>query len=165
MKVLATPLTRRALLVGAAVVSGAAVASGAIASPALAAAKPAVKVWKDPGCGCCGAWVQHMRSNGFDVVVTDTPDMEAVKTRLGVPQNLLSCHTATVGGYTIEGHVPASAIRRLLAERPKAIGLAAPGMPSGSPGMEGGPVETYDVVLFGDGAVKRFERYRGHDKV
>ncbi|MGD9714597.1 MAG: DUF411 domain-containing protein [Beijerinckiaceae bacterium] len=159
MKVLTTPLTRRALLAGAAVASGVAV------SPVFAAAGPAVKVWKDPNCGCCGAWAQHMRSNGFDVTVINSADMEPVKTRLGVPQNMLSCHTATVGGYTIEGHVPASAIRRLLAERPKAIGLAAPGMPSGSPGMEGGPVDTYDVILFGHGVAKRFERYSGHDKV
>ena len=115
----------------------------------------------DPGCGCCGAWVEHLRHAGFATTVVETRDLDAVKRRLGVPAELASCHTAEVQGYVVEGHVPAAAIRRLLTERPQAAGLAVPGMPAGSPGMEGGTPETYEVVLFGPQGHRTFARYRG----
>jgi hypothetical protein len=104
---------------------------------------------KDPTCGCCSGWVQHLQNAGFATKVLDTRDIDAVKKRLGVPDDLAACHTAEVAGYVIEGHVPAAALSRFLAEKPNATGLAVPGMPIGSPGMEGGRPEKYDVVLFG----------------
>jgi hypothetical protein len=128
--------------------------------PVQAAARPKVVVSRDPSCGCCGAWAEHLRRAGFPVEIVETANVNAVKQRLGVPTDLASCHTAEVQGYVIEGHVPASAILRLLEERPQAIGLAVPGMPIGSPGMEGGRPETYEVLLFG--AQRRtFARYTG----
>jgi hypothetical protein len=136
----------------------------AITRRGLVAAVPAwVAVTKDPGCGCCGGWVDHLKAAGFPVEVTETAEVNRVKARLGVPQALAACHTAEVGGYVVEGHVPASAIRRLLAERPQAKGLAVPGMPVGSPGMEveGTAPETYTVVLFGPAGQRTFGRYRG----
>jgi hypothetical protein len=144
--------TRRAVLAGIGAV---------VVLPLRAAERPRVTVHKDPGCGCCGAWVEHLEASGFPVTAVNTPRMNAVKARLGVPADLASCHTAEVGGYVIEGHVPAAAIDRLLAERPPAKGLAVPGMPVGSPGMEGGEPEEYDVVLFGPGAQRTFARFRG----
>jgi hypothetical protein len=122
---------------------------------------PAITIHRDPGCGCCGAWIEHLRHAGFATTVVETRDLDAVKRRLGVPAELASCHTAEVQGYAVEGHVPAAAIRRLLAERPPAVGLAVPGMPIGSPGMEGGTPETYEVVLFGPQGRRTFARYRG----
>ena len=124
---------------------------------------PKVVVNKDPSCGCCGAWVDHMRTEGFPVEVIDTPEMNRLKVRLGVPQELAACHTAIVGGYIIEGHVPAGAVMRLLAEMPAGKGLAVPGMPVGSPGMEvsGVAPDTYEVVLFGPVGHKTFGRYQG----
>ncbi|PWC26759.1 DUF411 domain-containing protein [Teichococcus aestuarii] len=107
-----------------------------------------VEVWKDPSCGCCEGWVKHMQAAGFDASVQDVANLQAVKAAKGVPDALQSCHTATVGGYVIEGHVPAADVRRLLAERPRAKGLAAPGMPPSSPGMDI-PGTPYEVVLFG----------------
>lgn len=149
-------LDRRMFLtvMGASLTVGAlaiAVRSLAGTSPASAssAAKPEVMVWKSPTCGCCGGWVDHMRAAGFPVTVQEVDDVEPVKTRLGVPARLQSCHTALVGGYALEGHVPADSVQRLLRERPAAVGLAVPGMPQGSPGMETGVKDPYDVVLFG----------------
>jgi hypothetical protein len=109
---------------------------------------PRVDVYKDPTCGCCGLWVRHLESHGFATTVADARDMAAVKTKYHVPGQLRSCHTAQVGGYVIEGHVPAADIRRLLQEKPKIAGLAVPGMPIGSPGMEGPNGKTYDVLSF-----------------
>ena len=109
---------------------------------------PKVDVYKDPTCGCCGNWVTHVRAQGFDTVVSDVRDIAAVKAKYHVPDQLRSCHTALVGGYVIEGHVPATDIRRLLKERPKVVGLAVPGMPIGSPGMEGPNARPYDVLTF-----------------
>ena len=149
-------LSRRQALV----LLGAAVPLG-LALPAGAQASLAITVHRDPSCGCCGNWVEHLRGAGFAPAVVETDDVTAVKRRLGVPADLASCHTAEVQGYAIEGHVPASAIRRLLAERPQATGLAVPGMPVGSPGMEGGTPETYAVVLFGPQGRRTFARYRG----
>ena len=118
---------------------------------------PPVTVWRNPGCSCCGKWVKHLRSAGFTVTITESDKMSAIKRREGVPDNLQACHTAKVGGYTVEGHVPAADIVRLLSERPAAKGLAVAGMPMGSPGMEvrSGKKERYDVMLFGGGGVPR----------
>ena len=134
-----------------------------LAPVAALAATPRVVVHKDPNCGCCGAWVTHLRSAGFSVEVIDTDAINRVKTRLGVPDALASCHTAEVGGYVVEGHVPAASIKRLLSERPAANGLAVPGMPIGSPGMEvpGTPPDEYAVILFGRSGPKQYARYRG----
>jgi len=129
----------------------AAVAASFVSIPAARArAAPAhtVTVYKNRACGCCGGWVAHMRANGFDVRVHDVDDVTPQKQRLGVPMALASCHTAEVGGYAIEGHVPAADVRRLLAERPaSARGLALPGMVPGSPGMDG-PGTAYATLLF-----------------
>jgi len=151
--------TRRATL-GLIASAGISLASGVHAQTL-----PAIKVWKDPNCGCCSGWVEHLRRNGFVVSVTETADMSTVKARFGVPTELASCHTAEIAEYVIEGHVPAQAITRLLAEKPRALGLAVPGMPIGSPGMEGGTPEIYDVVLFGKADQRSFGRYRGDAKV
>ena len=115
-----------------------------------AAALPPMTVYKDPNCGCCTEWVAHVRKAGFVVTVRDTADMASVKSSFGVPSSLESCHTARVGAYAIEGHVPADVIQKLLREQPAAArGLAVPGMPMGSPGMDqGSQKDAYDVVLF-----------------
>ncbi len=119
-----------------------------LASPVLAApGAPLVKVYKDAGCGCCSEWVTHMQRAGF-TVSAENADMTAVRKKFSVPAALGACHTAVVEGYLIEGHVPAREVKRLLAERPKARGLAVPGMPIGSPGMEGPRSERYAVLLF-----------------
>lgn len=118
--------------------------------PAVAVA-PVVHVYKGASCTCCTAWEAHLRDAGFQVESHSQRDMRPVKTRLRIPANLQSCHTASVGGYVIEGHVPAADIVRLLEARPEARGLAVPGMPMGSPGMEQGDRrDAYDVVLFSD---------------
>ena len=124
---------KRRQLLGAAL---AAIAGAATAQTTLTNKPSLLQVWKDPNCGCCGDWVKHLQSNGFLVQVIDTGNVAARK-RLGMPDALGSCHTARVGGYVIEGHVPAADILRLLREKPDALGLAVPGMPIGSPGMDG----------------------------
>lgn len=117
-------------------------------SLAIAADEPVV-MYKDPNCGCCGAWAEHLREHGFTVQEIATQSMAQVKREAGVPEQLSSCHTAKVAGYVLEGHVPASDVRRLLAERPALVGLSVPGMPLGSPGMEGPyPAESYQVIGF-----------------
>ena len=118
-----------------------------------------VKVYKSPTCGCCGEWVKHMQANGFKVEATDMNDVSPIRRRYGVPGELASCHTAIVGGYAIEGHVPADDIKRLLRERPKAIGLSVPGMVVGSPGMEQGPPEPYNTVIFDAQGYRVFARH------
>jgi hypothetical protein len=161
-------LSRRAWLAGA-LRAGAAAALAPSALAALtdagaAGAPPplAITVYKDPNCGCCEQWVTHMAAAGFRPSVRDVSDLPAVKSRLGVPSALHSCHTAVVDGAVIEGHVPAADVRRFLRERPKvgrvaARGLAVPGMPAGSPGMEGPPPERYAVLAFAPGgATARF---------
>ena len=137
----------------AALMSAALLLSLASAHPASARrvvpVKPiAIKVYKTPSCGCCKGWVQHLRDNGFQVETMDMPDLSAVKQKYGVKPALQACHTATVNGYVIEGHVPADVILKLLKEHPAVTGVAVPGMPSGSPGMEGGPKEHFDVLSF-----------------
>ncbi len=133
------------------------------AATARAQALPAMRVHKDPYCGCCGSWIDHIRAAGFSVEAIDEPDMATVKERLGVPADLASCHTALIDGYVIEGHVPAASIHQLLTVRPAATGLAVPGMPIGSPGMEvpGVPDETYDVLLFAPNGTRTIARYQG----
>jgi hypothetical protein len=120
------------------------------AAPTSAPLKPAtlVTVYKDPDCGCCKAWVEYMKKHGYRVDVKDTRDLAQIKTNLGVPAALGGCHTALIGGYIIEGHVPAEDIARLLKQKPKIAGLAVPGMPAGSPGMEGPPPVHYQVIAF-----------------
>jgi hypothetical protein len=112
--------------------------------------KVLAEVWKDPNCGCCKDWVSHLETNGFAVKVNETGN-NAMRQRLGIPQKLGSCHTALVGGYAVEGHVPAADIRRLLKDKPQAVGLTVPGMPVGSPGMDGAIYgkrrDPYDVLL------------------
>jgi hypothetical protein len=125
------------------------------------AQQSAVLVHKDPNCGCCAGWAQHLKDNGFAVTVDERADLQVVRKRLGVPADLAACHSAEIDGYVVEGHVPALAVRRLLHERPKAIGLAVPGMPAGSPGMEGGLAQEYDVLLFGLDGSRRFMRFVG----
>lgn len=134
--------------------------AGLLVSGARAEALPHMVVHRNPTCGCCHKWVEHLVANGFTVTVNDVPTMRIVKAKLGVPPDLASCHTAEIGGYVVEGHVPAGAIKRLISEKPEARGLAVPGMPAGSPGMEGGEPETYDVVLFGAETRQTFGRYR-----
>lgn len=130
------------------------------------AALPVLQVWKDPNCGCCQDWVKILQADGFQVQVFDTGNT-AVRKRLGMPDQFGSCHTGLIGGYAIEGHVNPREIRRLLAEKPKAIGLAVPGMPVGSPGMDG-PVygerrDAYDVVLVqADGTSRVYQHYAGN---
>ncbi len=135
------PLNRRHWIIAAAAL---------ITAPLHAAAQPEVQVWKSPTCGCCKDWIAHMQAHGFRVTVFDTGNT-AMRAKLGLPQSLGSCHTALVDGYVLEGHVPADDVKRLLADKPKALGLAVPGMPVGSPGMDGpvygGRRDTYDVLL------------------
>jgi hypothetical protein len=143
--------------------ANAAVAASSAASPATAATPlPTVLMHKSPSCGCCGKWADHLRAAGFRVEVRDHDDMLAVKQRLGVPMDQASCHTAEVGGYFVEGHVPAQDIKRLLAEKPTARGISVPGMPAGSPGMEvpDGTVQPYTVELVqADGTAVAYARH------
>jgi hypothetical protein len=123
----------------------------AIAGVPLAAQRgAAVQVYKDPTCGCCALWVEHLRKAGFTATVTDVDDMAAIKAKHGVPGRVRSCHTALVGGYVLEGHVPAEDVQRLLRQRPGIVGVGVPGMPIGSPGMEvaGVKPQKYDVLAF-----------------
>jgi hypothetical protein len=143
---------------GTTFVAAALFASAVSARPAPG---PPVAVYKDASCGCCTKWVKHLRDNGFTVTSTDVPDIQAVKKKHNVPETVSSCHTALVNGYVIEGHVPAADVRALLQKRPAVLGLAAPGMPVGSPGMEGSDPEAYDVLTFDrQGATKVFATHR-----
>lgn len=137
-----------------------ATAVAAPATEAAAAGLPLVTVYKSPTCGCCSAWVEHLRASGFPVEAVDVPSTDAVHEAYGIPPALRSCHTGVVEGYVVEGHVPAEDVKRLLAERPEAGGLAVPGMPVGSPGMEQGDVrEPYEVLLVDDGRTSVFARH------
>lgn len=145
---------------------GAALATGLLAATGASwAAKPLVEVWKSPTCGCCGDWIEHLKASGFQVKVNEVPNAAPVRARLGVAERYGSCHTALVDGYALEGHVPAREIHRLLKEKPAAIGLAVPGMPIGSPGMDGpaynGRKDPYDVLLIQKGgSAKVYAQYR-----
>ena len=120
-----------------------------------------IRVYKDPSCGCCSGWVRHLEATGFGVAVQEDTDPRIIRKRWGVPSDLAACHTAEAGGNVIEGHVPATAIQRLLKERPVATGVAVPGMPVGSPGMEGGKPERYAVVLFGPNSRRTYMKFEG----
>ena len=132
-------------------IGGLALAAVVLGSPPdhLPAQGPAMTVYKTPTCGCCAKWVDHMKSAGFKVQVQDMDDLTEIKQASGVPIPIRTCHTAVVSGYVIEGHVPADLVKKVLAEKPKMTGIAVPGMPVGSPGMESGNQKSpYDVVLF-----------------
>lgn len=134
-----------------------------VVAPAVWAAPdaPVVDVYKSPSCGCCSKWIDHLKANGFAVRSHDTDNVAQHKARLGVPPGYGSCHTAEVGGFVIEGHVPAKEIKRLLKEKPRARGLVVPAMPAGSPGMEaGGRMDPYDVFLVNrDGSTRTYAQY------
>jgi hypothetical protein len=138
---------------------GIAVAAALVGTKATIAAT-VIDVYKDPTCGCCGKWAEHLRANGFAVNVHEVSNVDAFRARAGVPASLASCHTALVAGYAVEGHVPAADIRKLLVERPKALGLAVPGMPAGAPGMDAPHASGYEVLLFQvDGATRVYRAY------
>jgi hypothetical protein len=144
---MASQISRRHFLMQGAALAAATAVPGLLAAQAAQAA-PAMVVYKDPNCGCCKLWVDHVKAAGFAVSVRDSSDVASVKKRQGVPSRLYSCHTAIVGGYVVEGHVPADLVQKLLKEKPKVVGLAVPGMPAGSPGMEQGSKEPYEVLTF-----------------
>jgi len=135
-------LSRRSFLLSAAAIV-------ATRRQLLAEAPPSVvTVYKDPNCGCCVKWIEHMSKAGFVVTVKDVGNMDEVKKTMNVPAALQSCHTGIVDRYVIEGHVPADVVKKFLAEKSTTLGLAVPGMPMGSPGMEGGRVDKYDIIAF-----------------
>lgn len=151
-------LNRRRWLAGALLLP----LAGAWAAPA----RPSVEVWKDPNCGCCKDWVAHLVANGFQVMVHDTGN-NAMRSQLGIAPKYGSCHTALVAGYALEGHVPARDIKRLLQDKPEGIGLAVPGMPVGSPGMDGPEYgnrkDAYSVLLLKkDGSSTVYQTYKGN---
>lgn len=149
-------ISRRALLLGSvAVGSGGVFAWSVFGSPRPANAGT-ITVWKSPTCGCCGGWVEYMRGKGYQVGVNLVTDPDAIKASFGIPVSVYSCHTAKIDDYLVEGHVPEAAIAKLLAERPNLKGIALPGMPAGSPGMDGVP-GIYRVVGFdANGRIRRF---------
>lgn len=154
--------TRRTLLRA---LSAAAIAPLALAVSGTADAQslPPVQVWKSPTCGCCGDWIKHMEAAGFKVTATNVPTTHEIRSRLGMGK-YGSCHTAVVGDYVLEGHVPAADVKRLLREKPRAVGIAVPNMPIGSPGMDGpiykGQKDPYDVLLVQrDGSARVFASY------
>ncbi len=124
--------------------------------------KPVITVYKSPSCSCCHRWVDHLKANGFNVKAVDVEDVNIYKQKAGIAPKLASCHTAFVNGYIVEGHVPASEIKQMLAEKPAIKGISVPAMPVGTPGMEmGGRKDPYDVVSFDkDGKVKVYKSYR-----
>lgn len=154
-----TDLSRRGLVAAAGLALLARVGFASATTPV------ALEVWKDPGCGCCKDWVAHLEANGFKVIAHDSGN-NAIRSRLGIERKYASCHTGIVGGYAIEGHVPAAQIQRLLREKPKALGLAVPGMPLGAPGMDGevydGRKDAFDVMLLArDGSATIYQHYEG----
>ena len=154
-------VTRRgALLCGAALAT--------LAPLRASAEKTHIAVTKGPGCECCEGWAKHLRANGYSVSVSESDDLDGVKIKLGIPDDLRTCHTGEVAGYLLEGHVPAVAIRYLLTEKPVGmIGLAVPGMPIGSPGMEvkGAKLDEYPVILFGPNGRRTWGRFKGESRV
>lgn len=129
-------------------------------APVLAQSSAPVEVFKSPYCGCCGKWVEHLRQNGFQVNTHDVDDVTAARKKMGMPDRLGSCHTAKIGGYVVEGHVPVADIQRLLKEKPKALGLAVPSMPPGSPGMDSAKPMPYQTLLVRtDGTTQVFTQH------
>ena len=156
-------MQRRNLLLATASLLGSAPLAALAATASNNPALPVMQVWKDPNCGCCKDWVSYLEREGFKVQLFDTGNT-AARQRLGLPAKYASCHTALIGGYVVEGHVNAREIRRLLAEKPKALGLAVPRMPIGSPGMDGpvygGQKDPYDVLLvMQDGNSQVYQSY------
>ncbi len=152
--------TRKVLVTGSWIAGVAVVVSLAFFFAGRPAAGVEMTVYKSPTCGCCKGWIKHMKRNGFAVKAYDVNDVTPLKTRNGVPTRLTSCHTALVGGYVVEGHVPARDIQRLLQERPQIKGLAVPGMPMGAPGMEGPRKDRYQVLSFDrDGSTAVYTSY------
>ena len=147
--------TRRSFLLAASAV----LAVGMMPSARAQQTLPLVTVYKSPACGCCGEWVKHMRASGFRVETREVADVGPIRRKYGVPDALLSCHTAIVGGYAIEGHVPAADIKRLLREKIKATGLAVPGMVDGSPGMEQGRPKPYATFAFDERGSRVFAQH------
>lgn len=128
-----------------------------------AVADKEMTVYRSPTCGCCGKWIEHVKNNHFAVKDIVSNDMDAIKEKYGIPDKLGSCHTAIVDGYVIEGHVPAADIQKLLASKPDVVGLSAPGMPMGSPGMEMGGSQDYNVMSFDkDGKVQVFSEHKAN---
>lgn len=155
------PVWLLAVLLASGSVAWADEAPAATLAAAQAAEQPLVRVWKTPTCGCCGKWVRHMQEAGFRVESTDVDNVDPIKTANGMPLKLASCHTALVGGYVVEGHVPASDVRRLLKEKPDIVGLTAPGMPAGSPGMDVPNSPPFDVLSLGkDGKTAVYATHR-----
>ena len=131
-----------------------------MAGAALAQSALGITVYKTPYCGCCHLWVEHLKANGFAVTPKDVNDTAPIRQKLNMPAALGSCHTAVINGYVIEGHVPAADIKRLLKEKPKAVGLSVPGMPLGSPGMEAGTSQPYNTLLvMKDGSTKVWAKH------
>ena len=156
------PSSRRQFLAtAAATLGGAALSAGGLAHAATGT-RPQIEVWKSASCGCCHQWVDHLERNGFQVKVNDVAGPADYREKFGMPSAYGSCHTARVQGYVLEGHVPAREIHRLLKEKPQALGLAVPGMPVGSPGMEmGDRKDAYDVMLVArDGSARVYQSYR-----
>jgi hypothetical protein len=157
-------INRRAFVIRMSGLVAAGVAGGRLAAqlPGSPAKPTPITVYKSSSCGCCAKWVDHLRDNGLGPTVHDEEDMDAIKAQLGVPDGVRSCHTALVGKYLIEGHVPAGDIQRLVRERPTVAGLAVPGMPSGTPGMAspGAKIVGFEVVAFQlDGTTRTFAHY------
>ncbi|MBD2001149.1 DUF411 domain-containing protein [Leptolyngbya sp. FACHB-541] len=127
----------------------------------MSEAMPEIVVYRDPSCSCCGGWMEHLETQGFQATNTPTPEVDALKQQYGIPDDLTSCHTAIIDGYVVEGHVPAEDIKRLLAERPNVVGIAVPGMPVGTPGMESGDErESFSVFSFDEqGNTEVFNHY------
>lgn len=135
---------------------------GTLSGVALTArqAAPSVVVYKTPTCGCCTKWVEHLEANGFRVMAQNRDDLTPIRRQHGIPPRLTSCHTALVGSYVVEGHVPAADVKRLLADKPAIKGIAVPGMPIGSPGMEGPTPQRYETIAFtADGQLSVFARH------
>jgi hypothetical protein len=157
-------MTKMRFFVAGTALAALAVAAGVAAQPKPVSSRIAAIVYKTPTCGCCSLWVEHLRANGFQVEAKDVSSAEvrAVSKAAGLPEDGTSCHTAKIGNYVVEGHVPASDIHRMLKEKPAIAGIAAPGMPMGSPGMEqGGAKEAYDVVAFTkDGKTSVFAKHK-----
>ena len=137
-----------------------------LAGPAVAwCAEPAMTVYKTPNCGCCIKWIEHLRQAGLNVETKDAENLDAVRKELGVPRKLAGCHTATVGGYVVEGHVPAEQVLRLLEDNPDVAGISVPGMPIGSPGMEGAGGKPYQVLSWRkDGTIEVISVERPREK-
>lgn len=155
-KTITSGVSRRALLIGAAVLAGGGTVAWTLLGSTESASAGTITVWKSSTCGCCREWVSYMRGKGYRVTVNNVADTVATKLSFGIPDALHSCHTSKIGDYIVEGHVPAAAVAKLLEERPNLKGIALPGMPQGSPGMDGIPGIYHVVGFTSDGHTRRF---------